>query len=99
MNCKIRSSNCSEAKHNSRSTSVISIPAWTAGIQLTRGIKVMIAEMKLKEHILFLKSLGSIPGITRRSRGKMFVGEDGRYSLPQASGRTSDVIHINVAVT
>ena len=59
----------------------------------------MIAEMKLKEHILFLKSFGSIPGITRRSKGNMFVGAEGKSLLPHASGRTIDVMHINVAVT
>ena len=99
MNCRIRSSNWSEAKHNSRSTSLISIPAWRAGIQLTRGIRLMTAEMKLNVHILFRKSLGSIPGITRRNNGRIFVGADGRCSLPHARGRTIDVMHIKVAVT
>ena len=99
MNCNIRSSNWPEAKHNSFSTSVISNPLFSAGIQFTSGTRVMIADMKLRAHILFLKSFGSIPGKTNRSKGKMFVGADGKCSPPEANGLETEVIHINVAVT
>ena len=98
-NWRIRSSNCSEAKHNSFSTSVISIPACTAGIQLTNGIRLTIAEIKLKAHMLLRKSFGSIPGRTSLKRGRMLVGAEGRQPPAEARGRATEVMHINVAVT